>query len=97
MNPETSFLDDDIRPAVIDQFLLCYELAGTLDEIDQNIERPPAKRKRDLVAPKHSLADRKLERAKTQISVKTVSHGSQYRFSVCAMSTQGERSRIFAT
>jgi hypothetical protein len=70
-------LDDYIRPGVINELFLCYDLAGTLDEIDQNIERTPAEGKHEPVAPKDSLAARKFERAKMQISVKTGSLGSQ--------------------
>jgi hypothetical protein len=49
---------------VINEFFLCYDLAGTLDQINQNIERTPAEGKLEPVASKGSLAARKLERAK---------------------------------
>jgi hypothetical protein len=61
---EASLLDDDIRPNVINELLFSYDLGGARDEIDQNIERTPAEGKHEPVAPKDSLAARKLERAK---------------------------------
>jgi hypothetical protein len=61
---EASLLDNDIRPSVINELLFSYDLAGAPDEIDQNIERTPAKRKLEPGAPKVSLAARKLERTK---------------------------------
>jgi hypothetical protein len=61
---EASLLDDYIRPSVINELLFGYDLAGAPDETDQNIERMPAERKHEPVAPEASLAARKLERAK---------------------------------
>jgi hypothetical protein len=61
---EASLLDDYIRPNVINELLFSYDLGGARDEIDQNIERTPAEGKHEPVAPKDSLAARKLERAK---------------------------------
>jgi hypothetical protein len=64
VDAEASLLDDYIRPGVINEFFLCYDLAGTVDEINQNIKRTPAKGKNVPVASKDSRATRKLERAK---------------------------------
>ena len=51
VNPEAALLDGDVPPDVIDQILLSDDFAWTFGEIDQNIERPATKRKRDTVAP----------------------------------------------
>jgi len=61
---EASLLDDYIRPSVINELLFSYDLAGAPHEIDQNIDRTPAKGKHEPGAPEDSLAARKLERAK---------------------------------
>ena len=76
VDAKVSFLDDYIRPGVINELFLCYDLARTLDEIYQNIERTPTNGKHEPVAPKGSLAAQKLKWAKTQISFQTVSHMS---------------------
>ena len=47
VNPEAALLDGDVPPDVIDQLLLSDDLAWTFSKIDQNIERPTAKGKRD--------------------------------------------------
>src|ERR1700722_7101381 len=60
VDAEVSFLDDYIRPSVINELFLCCDLARTLDEIYQNIERAPTNGKHEPVAPKGSLAAQKL-------------------------------------
>ena len=73
---EAPLLDGHIGPDVINEFFLCDDLAGALGKIDQNIERPAAEGKHLTIAPKDPLADRKLKRAKLQVSVNAIaSHG----------------------
>ena len=69
VNPEAALLDGDVPPDVIDQFLLSDDLARTFSKIDQNIERPTAKGKRDTVTPKHPFATGKLKRTESQRSM----------------------------
>ena len=69
VNPEAALLDGDVPPDVIDQILLSDDLAWTFGEIDQNIERPTAKGKRDTVTPKHPFATGKLKRTESQRSM----------------------------
>src|ERR1700719_4954852 len=69
VDPEAALLHDDVRPDVINELLFSDDLAWTFGEIDQNIERPTAKRKRDTVAPQHPLATRKLKPTQSQRSV----------------------------
>ena len=51
VDPEAALLDGDVRPDMINELVLSDDLAWTFGEIDQNIERPTAKRKRDTVTP----------------------------------------------
>jgi hypothetical protein len=45
VNPEDPFFYEDIRPDVFNEFLLGYDLAGTIDETDQDIQGSAAERK----------------------------------------------------
>ena len=45
VHPEGSLLHDDVRPNIIDEFFLSDDLAGTLGEVDQNVQRPAAEGK----------------------------------------------------
>jgi hypothetical protein len=56
VDTETPLLDDDIRPGVTNELVLCYDFAGTLDEMDQNIERTTTEERHEPVAPKDSFA-----------------------------------------
>jgi hypothetical protein len=69
VDPEAALLDGDVPPDVIYQILLSDDLAWTFGEIDQNIERPTAKGKRDTVTPKHPFATGKLKRTEFQRSM----------------------------
>ena len=42
VHPKGSLLHDDVRPNIIDEFFLSDDLAGTLGEVDQNVQRPAA-------------------------------------------------------
>ena len=42
VHPNGSLLHDDVRPNIIDEFFLSDDLAGTLGEVDQNVQRPAA-------------------------------------------------------
>jgi hypothetical protein len=42
VHPKGSLLNDDVRPNIIDEFFLSDDLAGTLGEVDQNVQRPAA-------------------------------------------------------
>src|ERR1700726_2365462 len=55
MDPEAPLLHVDIRPDLIDEFLLSNHFTGTFGEIDQNIERPAAEGKHHTVAPQNPL------------------------------------------
>jgi hypothetical protein len=55
MDPEAPFLHIDIRPDLIDEFLLSDDFARTFDEMDQNIDRPAAEGKHHTVAPQDPL------------------------------------------
>jgi hypothetical protein len=54
VDPEASLRDGYVRPNVINELVFRYDLARTLDEIDQNIERSPAQRKCEPVATEFS-------------------------------------------
>src|SRR3954463_15161678 len=45
VHPEGRLLHDDVRPNTIDEFFLSDDLAGTLGEVDQNVQRPAAEGK----------------------------------------------------
>ena len=45
MHPQGSLFHDEIRPNIIDEFFLSDDLAGTLGEVDQNVQRPAAEGK----------------------------------------------------
>ena len=64
---EASLLDDYIRPGVINELFFCDNLAGTLDEIDQNIERTLAEGEYGTGAPQLSLIERKFEGVESQL------------------------------
>ena len=51
VDPEAALLHGDVRPDMINELVLTDDLAWTFGEIDQNIERPTTKGKRDTVAP----------------------------------------------
>ena len=69
VDPNAPFLDRYVRPDVPDELLLCDHLTRTLCEIDQNIQRPTAEGKHLTFAPEHPFANRKFERAETQLPV----------------------------
>jgi hypothetical protein len=50
VNPKDSFFHEDIRPDAVNEFLLGDYLTGTIDEIDQDIQRSAAERKHQTVA-----------------------------------------------
>jgi hypothetical protein len=72
VDSEAPFLNDYVRPDVIDEFLLRDDLTRAVGKIDQNIQRPTAEGKHLTIAPKDPLADRKLKRAKLQVSVNVI-------------------------
>jgi hypothetical protein len=51
VDPEAALFHGDVRPDMINELFLSDDLAWTFGEIDQNIERPTTKEKRDTVAP----------------------------------------------
>jgi hypothetical protein len=51
VNPEGHLFYDDVRPDVINEFLLFDDLAGAIGEIDQNIQRSAAEWKHHIAAP----------------------------------------------
>jgi hypothetical protein len=57
MDPEAPFLHIDIRPDLIDEFLLSNDFTGSLGEMDQNIDRPAAEGKHHTVAPQDPLPE----------------------------------------
>jgi hypothetical protein len=63
---------------VIDQFLLCDHLTRTFGKEYQEVQGPAAKGQFHTVASKQPFANRKFERTELQISMNTVSHGSQH-------------------
>src|ERR1700748_916518 len=69
VDPKAALLHGDVRPDMINQLVLTDDLAWTFGEIDQNIERPTTKGKRDTVAAQQPLATRKLKRTKSQRSM----------------------------
>src|SRR5882672_10287712 len=66
-DPDAPLLDGHTGPDVIDQLLLRDDLAWAVGKIDQNIQRPIAEAKRLTVAPEYPLANRKFERAESQL------------------------------
>lgn len=68
VDPEAALLHGDVRPDMINELVLSDDLAWTFSKIDQNIERPTAKGKRDTVTPKHPFATGQLERTESQRS-----------------------------
>src|ERR1700730_5123309 len=83
VDSEAPLLDGHVRPDVIDELLLRDHLTRAVGKIDQDVEGPAAKGQHHTVAPQHPLPARKLKGAKLQISIETVSHGSQHGFA-CA-------------
>ena len=45
VHPEGTLLHGGVRPNIIDEFFLSDDLAGTLGEVDQNVQRPAAEGK----------------------------------------------------
>jgi hypothetical protein len=98
VDAEASLLDDDVRPDVINELFLRYDLAGTLSEIDQDIERPAAKGKDDTIALKDPLAARKLERTKLQFSLNAIAcHGSNADLGFSEIPTIGTKQEFAPT
>src|SRR5260370_11898870 len=82
------FLNDYVRPDVIDELLLRDELTWALGKINQDVESPPAKGQHHTLAPQQPFANRKFERAELQLSISSrVRHGFK---------AQHENSRTFA-
>jgi hypothetical protein len=69
VDPEAPLLYVYVRPDVIDELLLRDDLTRAVGKIDQNIWCPTAERKHVTVAPEHPLANRKFERAESQLPV----------------------------
>jgi hypothetical protein len=67
VDAEAPFLNDYVRPDVIDQLLLRNDLTRTLDKTDQDIQRAIPEGKHLIVAPEQSLANRKFKRAESQL------------------------------
>jgi len=67
VDSEAPLLYGYVRPDVIDELLLRDDLTRAIGKIDQNIQRPTAEGKHLAVAPEHPLANRKFERAETQL------------------------------
>src|ERR1700744_4321242 len=81
MDAEAALLDHNVGPDMIDELFLCYDFAGTLSEINQNIERPAPEGEPDTGALKDCFEARKLERAELQFSVNVIArHGFQRGF-----------------
>jgi hypothetical protein len=68
VDPEASLRDGYVRPNVINEFVFRYDLAGTLDGKDQNIERPAAERKREPVATQLSPIAREFKGTELQLA-----------------------------
>jgi len=49
--PEGPIFHENVRPDVINEFLLFDDHAGTIGEIDQKIQRSAAERKQRAAAP----------------------------------------------
>jgi hypothetical protein len=77
---KASFLDEDIRPGVINERILCDDLARTLDEIDQEIERTPTEGKRLTIAPQHPPVTPEFKRTKAQPISNPARRGSTHGF-----------------
>jgi hypothetical protein len=67
VDSEAPLLNGYVRPDVIDELLLCDDLAWAVGKMDQNIQRPIPEGKHLTVAPEHPLANRKFERAEPQL------------------------------
>jgi hypothetical protein len=66
VNPEGSLFHENVRPDVINEFLLFDDLARSIGEIDQKIQRPAAERKHHTVAPQRSCPTIKCKRTEPQ-------------------------------
>src|SRR6266702_1046401 len=93
VNPEAALLYGNVRPDRIDELLLSDDLAWTFGEIEQNIERPAAKGKRDTVTPQHPLATQKLKRTKSQRSMNTTARHSLLMLHMATMASLDRRTR----
>jgi hypothetical protein len=67
MDAQTSLPYGNARPDVIDELLLRDDLTRAVGKIDQNIQRPTAEGKHLTVAPQRPFANRKFERAESQL------------------------------
>src|SRR6187402_3547609 len=66
MNPERSLIHDRIRPGASDELFLGDNLAGALDQGDQNIECAAAKANRLLIFQQQALDRKQAKGAKSQ-------------------------------
>ena len=51
VDPERPFFYENVRPHVLNELALCDDRAGTIGEIDQDIERPAAERNHAIPEP----------------------------------------------
>src|SRR5258706_3603296 len=76
VDSEAPFLNDYVRPDVIDELLLRDELTWALGKINQDVESPAAKGQHHTLAPQQPFANRKFESAELQLSISSrVRHG----------------------
>src|ERR1700756_3867068 len=72
VDPQAGLFNGCARPRSMHEFFAGYDLARTLREIDQDIERSAPEGKHHSVASKHSFPVRKLKRTEPQLPIGTV-------------------------
>jgi len=63
MDPQRSLIDDSIWPGTGDQLILADDLAGALDQRDEDVESPAAEAERFSVLKQHTLSRNQVERS----------------------------------
>jgi hypothetical protein len=85
VDSEAPFLNDDVRPDVIDELLLRDELTWALGKINQDVEGPAAKGQHHTLAPQQPFANRKFESAELQFSISSrARHGFKAQHEILA-------------
>ena len=75
VNPEHPFFHENVRPDAINEFLLGDDVAGTICEIDQDIQRPAAQREHQTVAPERPFPARQFKRTESQFHLAPLLNG----------------------